>query len=251
MTAIDDILLYAAIGFAAQIVDGAIGMAYGLTATTVLMSSGVTAATASASVHAAEIFTTAASGAAHWRVGNIDRGLVKRLALPGMVGGAIGAYILATVSSAYIRPVVSVYLVIMGFVILRRALWNTQRPSISSKHIGILGLIGGFLDSIGGGGWGPMVTTTLIVRGINPRFAIGSANAAEFFVTTTVTATFVATIGVALWPVITGLVIGGALAAPFAAYATKHLPEKPVMIAVATVVIALSLRNLSLALMSN
>ena len=139
----------------------------------------------------------------------------------------------------------------MGFVILSRALWNAQTTSNSSKHIGALGLVGGFLDAIGGGGWGAMVTTTLIGRGIKARIAIGSANVAEFFVTATVTATFVATIGIALWPVITGLIIGGVLAAPFAAYATKHLPEKPVMIAVATVVIVLSLRNLYLALMQN
>ena len=251
MSTVDELILYAAIGFAAQIVDGEIGMAYGLTATTVLMSSGVTAATASASVHAAELVTTAASGTAHWRMGNIDRNLVKRLALPGMVGGAFGAYILATVPSTYIRPVVSTYLIVMGFVILWRAIWNARTPSNSTKHIGALGLVGGFLDSIGGGGWGAMVTTTLIGRGIKPRFAIGSANAAEFFVTSVVTATFVATIGIALWPVIAGLIIGGVLAAPFAAYATKHLPEKPVMIIVATVVIALSLRNLYLALMQN
>jgi uncharacterized membrane protein YfcA len=248
MSVTSDLALYAAIGFAAQIVDGAIGMAYGLTATTVLMSFGVTAATASASVHAAEIFTTAASGTAHWRLGNINLRLVKKLAIPGMVGGAIGAYILATVPSTYIRPLVSTYLIVMGFVILWRAVSNTVNAEGSTKHAGVLGFVGGFLDSIGGGGWGAMITTTLIGWGIKPRFAIGSANAAEFFVTVTITATFVATVGLALWPVITGLIIGGVIAAPLAAYATKKLPEKPIMIVVAIVVMILSLRNLLLTL---
>jgi uncharacterized protein len=248
MSELTEILLYVAIGFAAQMVDGAIGMAYGLTATTVLMSSGVSAATASASVHAAEVFTTAASGTAHWRVGNIDRNLVLRLALPGVVGGAIGAYILATTPPSYIRPIVSTYLVAMGLVILWRAYHPRQASNEASRYTSGLGFVGGFLDSIGGGGWGAMVTTTLIAKGVKPRYAIGTANAAEFFVTVTVTATFIATIGLILWPVILGLIIGGIVAAPFAAYATKNIPEKPAMLVVGVVVIILSLRNLVIAL---
>lgn len=200
----NDVLLFIAIGFAAQMVDGAIGMAYGITSTTILMSFGVPPATASASVHAAEVFTTAASGTAHWRMGNVDRKLVVRLAVPGVLGGGVGAYILATVPSDSIRPIVSAYLLVMGVVILWRAM--------------------------------------------PPRFAIGSANVAEFFVAVTITATFVATVGLSLWPVITGLVIGGVLAAPFAAYATKYLPTQPMMILVGVVVILLSLRSLSTAL---
>ena len=244
----NDILLFIAIGFAAQMVDGAIGMAYGITATTVLMGFGVPPATASASVHAAEVFTTAASGTAHWRMGNVDRKLVLRLAVPGMLGGSIGAYVLATVPGDRIRPIVSAYLLVMGVVIVWRAIWKERSEHKAPKHVGLLGLVGGFLDAIGGGGWGAMVTTTLIGRGASARFAIGSANVAEFFVTATVTATFVATIGLSLWPVITGLVIGGIAAAPFAAYATKHLPDQPVMILVGVVVILLSLRSLLMAM---
>ncbi len=240
----NDVLLFIAIGFAAQMVDGAIGMAYGITATTMLMTFGVPPATASASIHAAEVFTTAASGIAHWRMGNVDRKLVARLAVPGMLGGAVGAYILATVPGDRIRPIVSAYLLVMGAVILWRAIWRDRSEDKNPKQVGVLGLLGGFLDAIGGGGWGAIVTTTLIGRGVTPRFAIGSANAAEFFVTSTVTATFVATVGLSLWPVITGLVIGGILAAPFAAYATKHMPDQPVMILVGIVVILLSLRGL-------
>ena len=241
----NDILLFIAIGFAAQMVDGAIGMAYGITASTMLMSMGVPPATASASVHAAEVFTTAASGTAHWRMGNVDRQLVVRLAGPGMLGGGVGAYILASVPGDSIRPIVSAYLLVMGILILWRAVYPSRSEHEPPKHVGALGLLGGFLDAIGGGGWGAMVTSTLVGRGVSPRFAIGSANVAEFFVTATVTATFVATVGLSLWPVITGLVIGGVIAAPFAAYATKHLPDLPVMILVGVVVILLSLRTLS------
>ncbi len=244
----NDILLFIAIGFAAQMVDGAIGMAYGITATTILMGFGVPPATASASVHAAEVFTTAASGTAHWRMGNVDRKLVLRLAVPGMIGGALGAYVLAIVPGDRIRPIVSAYLLVMGLVIVWRALWKERSGHQAPKHVGLLGLVGGFLDAIGGGGWGAMVTTTLIGRGARARFAIGSANVAEFFVTATVTAAFVATIGLSLWPVIAGLVIGGVAAAPFAAYATKHLPDQPVMILVGVVVVLLSLRSLLMAL---
>ncbi len=244
----NDMLILIAIGFAAQMVDGAIGMAYGLTATTLLISSGVPPAHASAAVHTAEMFTTAASGISHWRHGNVDRRLVISLAGPGMVGGAIGAYVLATVPGDRIRPFVSAYLLAMGCVVLWRAMWRNHKPHTVPKRVGLLGLAGGFLDAIGGGGWGAMVTTSFIGRGMTPRFAIGSANVAEFFVTTIVTAMFVATIGLTLWPVITGLVIGGVLAAPFAAYATKHLPDQPVMILVGVVVIALSLRSLLQAL---
>lgn len=244
----NDVLLFIVIGFAAQMVDGAIGMAYGITASTMLLSMGVPPATASASVHAAEVFTTAASGTAHWRMGNVDRKLVARLAVPGMLGGGVGAYILATVPGDSIRPIVSAYLLVMGVVILWRAIWKTSGEHKTPKQVGVLGLFGGFLDAIGGGGWGAMVTTTLIGRGVTPRMAIGSANLAEFFVTATITATFVATVGLSLWPVIAGLVIGGVIAAPFAAYTTKHLPDQPVMILVGVVVILLSLRTLSKAL---
>lgn len=241
----NDVLLFMAIGFAAQMVDGAIGMAYGITATTLLMSMGVPPAAASASIHAAEVFTTAASGTAHWRLGNVDRRLVVRLALPGMAGAAAGAYLLAAVPSEHIRPIVSAYLLAMGGVIVWRALWPSRRERMAHPHPGPLGLLAGFLDAIGGGGWGAMVTTTLIGRGATPRFAIGSANVAEFFVTTVATAMFVATVGLAMWPAIAGLIIGGVAAAPFAAYATRHLPDKPIMIMVGVVVIVLSLRNLA------
>jgi len=245
----NEFLLFVAVGFLAQMVDGAIGMAYGVTSTSVLLSVGVPPASASAAVHAAETFTTGASGLAHWRFGNIDRNLIWRLAIPGVVGGVLGAYVLTSIPGEIIRPYVSGYLLFLAVLILWRAL--TSRPHSSSlppSGVAPLGFVGGFLDSIGGGGWGPLVTSSLLSQGTTPRYAIGSVNLAEFFVTAAISATFVFTIGLTLWPVIAGLVLGGVIAAPLAAYATKHLPHKMLMIMVGCVVLALSARNLFKAL---
>jgi uncharacterized membrane protein YfcA len=240
----DEVLLFVAVGFVAQMIDGAIGMAYGVTSTAVLLSMGVPPATASACVHAAETFTTAASGAAHWRFGNVDRKLLVRLAVPGMIGGAIGAYLLTAVPGETIKPFINAYLLLIGVLIVVKALRPLPRPQATTSHVAPLGFVGGLLDSIGGGGWGPIVTSTLIGQGTTPRFAIGSVNLAEFFVTFTISATFVLTIGLELWPIIAGLIIGGVIAAPFAAYATKRLPDKILMIIVGCVVAILSLRGL-------
>jgi hypothetical protein len=240
----DQLVLFVAVGFAAQLVDGAIGMAYGLTSTTVLLSMGVLPATASASVHAAEVFTTGASGFAHWRFRNIDFALLRRLALPGMIGGALGAYVLAKSPAEAIQPLINAYLFVMGWIILRKALRRVEPSPEAARHVALLGLSGGFLDAAGGGGWGPIVTTTLVGQGATPRFAIGSTNLAEFFVTTTISATFVATIGLELWPIIAGLILGGVLAAPVAAYVTQKLPDRPLMILVGVIIVLLSFRGL-------
>ena len=165
----DELLLFVAVGFAAQLVDGALGMAYGITATTVLLSMGVMPAVASASVHAAEVFTTGASGLAHWRFGNVDRDLVWQLAVPGMAGGAIGAWLLSAIPGEQMRPWVSLYLLAMGGVILWRAMRARPEVDRSTKSPPLLGLAGGFLDAIGGGGWGPMVASTLLSNGAAPR----------------------------------------------------------------------------------
>jgi uncharacterized membrane protein YfcA len=241
---IEDVILFAAVGFAAQMIDGAIGMAYGLSATSVLLSLGVPPATASASVHAAEVFTSGASGVAHWRVGNVRRDLVLRLAVPGAIGGALGAVLLSGAPADLVRVPVSLYLICLGGLILYKALRPRAIPPPQPRQVAPLGFFGGLLDAIGGGGWGPIVTSTLIGRGDVPRIAIGSANLAEFFVTTTVSAAFVATIGLSLWPIIAGLVLGGVLAAPFAALVAKRLPDRPLMVIVAVVVTLLAVRNL-------
>jgi len=241
---LEDLILFAAVGFAAQMIDGALGMAYGVSATTVLLGLGVPPAAASASVHAAEVFTTGASGAAHWRLGNVDRRLVLRLAVPGVVGGALGAYALSSVPGDAVRPYVSAYLLVMGALILWKALRRAPARAEPPRRVAPLGFFGGLLDAVGGGGWGPMVTSTLLGNGAKPRHVIGSVNAAEFFVTAATAATFLLTIGLDLWPVIAGLVAGGVLAAPFAAYATRHIPDRPLMILVGAVVVLLSLRGI-------
>lgn len=241
----DDFLLFVAVGFAAQIVDGAIGMAFGLISTTVLLALGFPPAVASASTHAAEVFITAVSGASHWRFKNIDWRLVGRLAVPGMIGGGMGAWLLSSVPGEVATPYVTAYLLVMGCWILYKAL----RPRVTAttelpKGIPVIGACGGFLDAIGGGGWGPIVATTLIGRGVKPRMVIGSTSLSEFFVTLTITGAFVFTIGVELWPIIAGLILGGALAAPFAALVTAKLPDRAIMILVACVIALLSLRGL-------
>jgi uncharacterized membrane protein YfcA len=240
----DDVLLFVAVGFVAQMVDGAIGMAYGVTSASVLLSLGIPPATASACVHAAETFTTAASGAAHWRLGNVDRKLLMRLALPGMLGGAIGAYLLTELPGEKIKPFINVYLLLVGALIVWKALTSRAGSGPPPAQVAPLGFIGGLLDSIGGGGWGPIVTSTLIGQGTTPRYAIGSVNLAEFFVTFTISATFVFTIGLELWPIIAGLIVGGVVAAPFAALAAKHMPDTALMIIVGCVVAILSLRGI-------
>lgn len=238
-----DFLFYVLVGFIGQLVDGAIGMAYGLISTSIMLSHGVPAATASASVHAAEVFTTAMSGASHWRLGNINFQLIKRLAPAGMAGGALGAFVLTSVPNETIKMVVAAYLIIMGILILYKARKKIKISTKPPKYIPLLGFGGGFLDAIGGGGWGPLVTSNLLTQGTEPRIAIGSTSLTEFFVTATISAMFVFTIGLELWPIIGGLILGGVVAAPLAAYAAKKIPPRIIMIMVGLLIIGLSLRT--------
>lgn len=241
----NDIGYFVMTGFAAQLVDGAIGMAYGVTSSTVLLSIGVPPATASACVHAAETFTTGASGLAHWRLGNVDRDLMKRLVLPGMAGGALGAYALSHLPGETLKPFISVYLLGLGLLILWKAATLRQHHEAPPpRAVAPLGFFGGLLDAIGGGGWGPVVTSNLIGQGTNPRYAIGSVNMAEFFVTVTITLTFMFSIGLELYPIIVGLVLGGILAAPIAALVAKHIPARALMVIVGLVISGLSVRTI-------
>lgn len=240
----EDVAMFMLVGLLAQFVDGALGMAYGVTSNSLLLGLGVPPAAASASVHAAEVFTTGVSGFSHWKLGNVDRQLVLKLAGPGMIGAFLGAYVLTSIDGDVIKPVVSAYLLVMGVLILTRAFKNRPAEAKPVKRVSLLGLIGAFLDAVGGGGWGPVVASSLIGRGSAPRFVIGSVNASEFFVTTVASATFLFTIGFTHWQAILGLVAGGVLAAPFAAYATKHVKERPLMFAVGLLVVGLSIRGL-------
>lgn len=243
------LLLFILVGFTAQMIDGALGMAYGVSSTTFLLGIGVPPAAASASVHMAEVVTTGISGAAHWRLKNIDTTLVKKLILPGGLGAIIGAYLLTTLDGNLLRPYISGYLLIMGIVILVKAFQKIQAPG-EQRHLGLLGLTGGFFDAVGGGGWGPIVTTTLLARGNHPRATIGSVNFSEFFVSLSQSVVFVLTLDFsAYWTIIAGLLIGGAIAAPIAATATKRLPLKWLMVLVGVLIILLSIRTIWMSLM--
>lgn len=241
------IFIFIAVGFIAQLIDGALGMAYGVSSNTFLLSLGIPPAAASASVHLAEVFTTGVSGFSHWRLGNIDKDLIKRLLIPGVMGGIAGAYILTSIPGNIIKPVVSVYLLLMGVIIVIKAFNYNHEHNEVTKHVSLLGLIGGFMDAIGGGGWGPIVTTTLVVRGKHPRFAIGSVNFSEFFVTFAESVTFILTLAlVEYWKIILGLLIGGVIAAPLAAVAAKKLPVRTLMFIVGSLIIGLSVRTIYL-----
>ena len=243
------ILLYVLVGFVAQIIDGALGMAYGVSSNTFLLSLGLPPAAASASVHMAEVVTTGVSGLSHWRLGNIDWKLVKRLLIPGVVGGVAGAYLLTSIDGNILKPYISGYLLIMGAFIIYKAFRNNGHVNdgTHTARVSYLGLVGGFCDAIGGGGWGPVVTTTLVARGKNPRLTIGSVNFSEFFVTLAESVTFVLTLSFGqYWQSILGLLIGGAIAAPLAARMTKNLPIKALMILVGTLIVILSIRTIYL-----
>lgn len=236
-----DIVVFVLIGFFAQIIDGALGMAFGVISTTAMLAFGVTPAAASAMTHVAEIFTTAASGASHAWQRNINWKFVARLAPAGMIGGAVGAYVLSTVDAGVIEPFISVYLIGIGLYILVKAFRPLQPRQRSDKLVPLIGLAGGTLDAMGGGGWGPIVTTSMVGRGHEPKKVIGSTSITEFLVTLTISITFVLTLGWADMSSAVGLIIGGVLAAPIGALVVRKLPVRPLMVGVALVIIATSI----------
>lgn len=242
---------FIAIGFAAQLVDGALGMAFGVITNTLLVSVlGVAPARASASVHLVETFTTAASAVSHIVHRNVDWRLFLRLVIPGMIGGIAGAYLLSSIDASLARPFVMTYLAGIGVYILWRA-WRLDRGSEHrpAKVIAPLGLVGGFLDAAGGGGWGPVVTSNLLMQGTEPRRTIGTVNTAEFFLTTTISIAFIATLGIAAFTIAAvGLIIGGLLAAPLGAVLVKRIPARRLLTMVGIVLIATSLFSLYRAL---
>lgn len=236
-----ELLPYILVGFCAQLVDGALGMAFGVISTTLLVSRGVDPAVASASVHTVEMFTTGASGVSHAIHRNINWRLFRRIAIPGVIGGVLGAYVLTQISAATARPFVLAYLAAIGFYLLWRALRHVHRER-KPRIVEPLGLVGGFLDAAGGGGWGPVVTSNLLAQGAHPRKVIGTVNTAEFFVTVTISATFIISLGSeALTTAMVGLLIGGIAAAPLGGLVAKRVPAKPLLILVSIVLILTSL----------
>jgi uncharacterized membrane protein YfcA len=234
------LLVFALIGFAAQLVDGALGMAFGQLSSTILISIGVPPAAASAGVHTAETFTTAVSGISHVAHRNVDWRLFFRIVIPGVIGGVLGAYVLTQISADTARPFVLAYLTALGLYLFYRGLMHKhteRRPKVVSP----LGLVGGFLDAAGGGGWGAIVTSNLLVQGSNPRKTIGTVNTAEFFLTVTISATFIAALGWEAFTIATtGLLIGGVLAAPFGAIIAKRVNPDTLLTFVGALVTATS-----------
>lgn len=230
-------------GFIAQMIDGALGMAYGVSATTFLLSFGVSPAVASMSVHASEIFTSGVSGIMHLRFGNVNNRLFKTIVIPGVVGSILGAYVLTEFEnySAYIKPIVGVYTLSLGVIIIYKIIRkNNSRKKV--KRAGWLASLGGFLDAVGGGGWGPVVSSTLIARGKNPRIVIGSVNLAEFFVSLASSFTFFTLLGSTHWQPTLALILGGVCAAPIAAHLSRKLNIKAMMLLVGIIIVIVSLR---------
>ncbi len=233
-------------GFLAQLVDGALGMGYGVTCTTVMLSIGINLPAISGSIHTAEMFSSGASGYSHYRFGNVNKKLFKALLIPGIAGAVAGAYLLSKFGDEYanyIRPVLALYTLFLGGRIIFSAFRKNKKPR-KVKRVGWLAGAGGFLDSFGGGGWGPLVTSTLIAKGRTPRFVIGSVSITEFFVTLASALTFFGMIGISHWQVIAGLIIGGMVAAPIAARLAGKLPLKTMFVSVGSLVIIWSLRIL-------
>ena len=231
-------------GVLAQLVDGALGMGYGVTSATILLTAGVSPAAMSGSIHTAEMFASGASGYSHYKFGNVNKKLFKALVIPGIIGAVFGAILLVKfgdAQTAYIKPVIATYTMLLGLRILWNAFKKEQKKK-KFKHYGWLAGFGGFLDSFGGGGWGPIVTTTLITKGRSQRFVIGSVSLTEFFVTLASAFSFFFMLGVTHWQVIVALIIGGLLAAPLAAKLAGKLPRKTSLILLGILVIFWSLK---------
>ena len=230
------LLPFIAVGFAAQLVDGALGMAFGVISNTLLVAVlGVPPAQASQRVHIVECFTTAMSGISHLLHRNIDGKLFLRLVVPGMIGGFMGAYLLSNLDASVVKPFVLLYLSAIGIYLLIRGIMYPPKIK-EAKFVSPLGLVGGFLDAAGGGGWGPVVTSNLLIQGADPRKVVGTVNSAEFFLTITVSATFIWHLGAAqLFGATLGLLVGGIAAAPIGAWAAKHFPAKQMLIMVGIV----------------
>lgn len=238
-----DFITYIFIGFIAQLIDGALGMAYGISASSLLLGVGVPPAVVSSTVHAAECFTTGASAISHRAFGNVNKTLFFGLLVPGVIGAFLGAYILTQVPGEVIKPYIAGYLLLMGVILIVKA-YRSFPPREVTTHLKPLAFFGAFVDAIGGGGWGPIVGSTLLARGSPFRETVGTVNTVEFFVTLSASLGFLIGIGLSHWNVILGLALGGVVAAPLGAWVCKHVPQRPFLVVVGLVVIALSVRTL-------
>lgn len=234
------------VGFLAQVIDGALGMAYGVTASSFLLAVGASPVMASGATHLAEVFTTGISGVSHLRMGNVNKKLFLSLLIPGVIGGLIGTYVLSSIDGAVLKPWISGYLLLMGLYVLSKAFRRIilVKTDVSPAKVAPLALFGSFMDTTGGGGWGPIVTTSLVGAGHDPRTTIGSVNFAEFFLTVTVSAAFFSILDGSVWMIVGGLVGGGIFAAPFAAYITRHIKTRFLLVMVGVLISGISAYNL-------
>lgn len=232
-------------GFLAEIVAGSMGMGYGVMCTTTLLMLNIPPPVVSASIHSAESFTTAAGSISHWKLGNVNKKLTWALAVPAIGGAILGALALTYVGERYAKitkPFIAAYTMYLGITILRNAFKKKEIRVIKKKtNITTLGLVGGFIDSFGGGGWGPLVTGTFIKNGRTPRYVVGSSTVAKFILTITSAITFIFTIGIHHWNIVAGLLIGGVVTAPFSAMLTAKLPTRKMFVIVGIIVIIMSL----------
>lgn len=245
-----DFVLFAAVGFLAQVIDGALGMGYGVIASSVLLATGVPPAHTSASVNGSKIFTSAASGISHMIYRNVDRHMLIVLSLAGAVGGIVGALLLVRVPPGATRPYMFAYLALLGLYITWRGIRPMAQRKLPGKLVAPFGSLGGFLDAFDGGGWGMVVTSSLIGAGANPRLVVGTVNAAQFVVTCTIVTTFAVTVALGLWheangqpnhlAAVAGLILGGLPSALFAGWLLKVSPRTPLTIALGVLITGIS-----------
>ena len=240
-----DFLIFFLIGALAQLVDGSLGMGYGATCTSFLLFMGVPPLLSSTAIHVSEMFTTGASAVSHFTFGNINKKLFKHLLIPGVIGSIVGAYLLSgIINGEKIKPYVAIYMMVLAIIIIIKAI-RKNIVKKKTKHLGVLASFGGFMDAVGGGGWGPIVTSTLVGNGRNPKYTIGSVNAAEFAVSFASGVTFLLFGGIQSWQLILGLILGGVVTAPIAAFLVNKIKRKPMMILVGLMILLLSIKTLS------
>jgi len=243
MTPVAEFFTYAAVGAAAQLIDGSLGMAYGVTSAGMLLSLGMPPAMASASVHYAETFTSGASGISHWLAGNVRWRLFFTLVIPGVIGAVIGAHLLTHLPSHWVRVLLTPYLLLIGLFLLLRARRSDVFRTDVPRDTVPLGLLAGFLDAVGGGGWSALTVTTLVARKLEPRRVIGSVHLAKCVVSAAAAATFLLSIGAGKYVVMLGLIVGGVVAAPFGALLARRMPPRLATLLAGLTVFGLGINN--------
>jgi len=232
-------------GAVAALIDGSLGMAYGVTGTAFLLGYGISPVKAVAYVHIAEIFVSGSTGLNHWKIGNIDTKLFKKLLIPGIIGAILGALIIAKVKIPYLSIIISIYLLFMGIFLIAKAYSKIKLQFKQKNSVVIpLAVTGGFVDGAGGGGWGPVVTTSLLGGKMEPKKVIGTVNASEFFINLASAVSLLFLVKVTDWEALAGLIIGGFLVAPYAARVTSKMSVKMILTFVGLLITIISLKKI-------